>query len=39
MKSKKKYDKRIISGVLSAAMLVNFCTVMPISAFAKDDEM
>ena len=39
MKSKKKYNKRIFSGVLSAAMLVNFCTVMPISAFAKDDEM
>ena len=37
MKKSKKM-KRIISGVLSAAMLVNFCTVMPISAFAKDDE-
>lgn len=37
MKKSKKM-KRVISGVLSAAMLVNFCTVMPISAFAKDDE-
>lgn len=39
MKSKKKYNKRIFSGVLSAVMLVNFCTVMPISAFANDDEI
>lgn len=38
MKKSKKM-KRVVSGVLSAAMLVNFCTVMPISAFAKDDEM
>ncbi len=39
MKSKKKYNKRIFSGVLSAVMLMNFCTVMPISAFANDDEV
>lgn len=39
MKSKKKYNKRIFSGVLSAVMLTNFCTVMPISVFAKDDEI
>lgn len=39
MKSKKKYNKRIFSGFLSAVMLTNFCTVMPISAFANDDEM
>ncbi len=38
MKKSKKM-KRVVSGVLSAAMLVNFCTVMPISAFAKDDEL
>lgn len=37
MKKSKKM-KRVVSGVLSAAMLVNFCAVMPISAFAKDDE-
>lgn len=38
MKKSKKM-KRVVSGVLSAAMLVNFCTVMPISAFAKGDEI
>ena len=38
MKKSKKM-KKVVSGVLSAVMLVNFCTVMPISAFAKDDKV
>lgn len=37
MEHKHKSGKRFLSGVLSAAMLANFCTVMPITAFADDD--
>ncbi len=39
MKLKKKHKQRVFSGILSAIMLANFCTVMPISTFAKDDEI
>lgn len=34
-----KNFNRIMSGIVSIALLANFCTVMPISAFAKDDEV
>ncbi len=37
MEHKHKSGKRFLSGVLSAAILANFCTVMPITAFADDD--
>lgn len=37
MEYKHKSGKRFLSRVLSAAMLANFCTVMPITAFADDD--
>ena len=37
MHSSHKSSKRLLSGILSAAMLANFCTVMPITAFADDD--
>lgn len=37
MEHKHKSGKRFLSGVLSAVMLANFCTVMPITAFADDD--
>ena len=29
-------SKRVVSGVLSVAMLTNFCTVMPVTVFAED---
>ena len=37
MHSKRKSGKRFLSGILSATVLANFCTVMPVTAFADDD--
>ena len=34
-----KLKKQVFSGFMSVVMLANFCTVMPISAFANDDEV
>ncbi len=39
MKLKNTFNKRLFSGVLSAVMLANFCTVMPITVFAEGDEV
>ena len=37
MPSMKRRGKRVLSGITSAALLANFCTVMPANVFAADD--
>lgn len=37
MKSKKSFNKRVLSAILSAIMLANFSTLFPVTAFSEDN--
>ncbi|MCM1508445.1 MAG: VWA domain-containing protein [Ruminococcus flavefaciens] len=37
MKSKKSFNKRVLSAILSTVMLVNFSTLFPVTAFSEDN--